>query len=100
MTDKKTTVTGIAHVKQSVEISSEELLDGLWKLCGLWNIRQSEKHAGEDVWFKRIDNKIIEMKDTSYHGSPHYEPNGFEITDPTKVRQYDLLKELEKTLEE
>ena len=99
MTDKKTTVTGIAHVKQSVEISSEELLDGLWKLCGLWRVRKTERHSG-DGWFKRVDDKLIEMKDTSYHGSPHHEPNGFEVIDPVKIKQYDLLKELEKTLEE
>lgn len=98
MSEKKTTVTGIAHIIQSVEISSEELLESLWKICGLERVRQSEKHSGGE-WFKRVGTRLIGMRNISYHGSPQYEPNGFEIDDPIKVRQYDLLKELEKTLE-
>lgn len=93
----KVTVNGVAHIPQAVEISSEELLDGLWKLCGLWRVRKTEKHSG-DTWIKRMDNVLIEMKDISHHGSPQYVPNGFEIDDPIKVRQYDLLKELESLM--
>lgn len=98
---KEVVVTGTQTIKAAIKVTQEELLKALWKSFGLDEVYESRKCASDwfiDFYYKRTEEGLIKYQDTSYHGSACYEPSGIKITDPVKLKQYDLLVQLEETL--
>ena len=93
---EKVSIRGTQTISQTIEVTQEEVLSALWKSVGMGAVH----HPKRDTCWKRTEDKLIEMEDISYHGSPQLEPTGVEITDPIKLKQYDLLKQLEETFKE
>lgn len=93
---EKVSITGVKAVvgNSTFELTHKELLSALWKSVGLWEVRDCNLYSSEAYW-ENTGTKLVEMKNINYHGSPHYEPTGREITSPIKVKLYSLLEQLE-----
>ena len=81
----------------SIEIDEDEVIKALWTTAGLSEVNSS---VYEDIYWKRETDKLVEMEDISYHGSPCWKPTKREITDPIKLKLYDQIIELIHTLKE
>lgn len=97
---KRVSMTGTTRVTQTIEVSTNDILSAIWSICGMSDVFAGDMASNGNYWWKREEGKLVEITDISHHGSPQYEPTGREITDPIKLRQYDLLKQLEKLIRE
>ena len=81
-------------------MTKECLLEALWKYFDLEGVYKTIQHDLNYIGYhyERTKEGLIEYCDRSYHGSPDYIPSGYTITNPDKLKAYDLLIELEKLL--
>ena len=93
------TVKGTQRLSVEVEINKDELIRALWSITGMTTV--NPEFSNNNRWYKTDDGlRLIEEQDISYHGSPCYMPTGDEITDPLKIKQYDLIRQLTETFKE
>lgn len=84
--------------KVEVEMTPTELLKGLQQY---FNIDMLYDTDADTYWnWDESGNALIELKDTSRHGTPSYKETGRVISDGVQIKAYMLLENIKKLMEE
>lgn len=89
------TIRGVYKKCVEVDINVSQAIEAIAKEFAIYHVLFPDS---DNYWVVEIqDNiqKLVEYKDTSYHGSPQPEPTGREITDKYQIKSYEILKDLE-----